>query len=99
MGRGERNRLVLHRYRVTLREQLSGDPQRQAVREPKDGDIFYTAVEARVLVKRQREYYNRVRPHDALGYRPQAPDTIAAGPPSASHRSVQQQLSMETATA
>jgi putative transposase len=64
-----------------------------------NGDIFYTVAEARVLIERWREHYNRVRPHSALGYRPPAPEAIAAGPPSASLRAVQQRLPDRTTTA
>ena len=39
-----------------------------------DGEIFYTLVEAQVLVGRWRKHYNTVRPHSALGYRPPAPE-------------------------
>ena len=41
-----------------------------------NGEIFYTLTEAKVLVQRWRQLYNRVRPHSALGYRPPAPETI-----------------------
>ena len=40
-------------------------------------EIFYTLLEARVLIERWRRHYNRVRPHSALGYRPPAPEVIA----------------------
>jgi transposase InsO family protein len=59
-----------------------------------DGEIFYTAVEARVLIERWREHYNRVRAHSALGYRPSAPEAIAAARPSASLRAVHQRLTI-----
>jgi putative transposase len=52
-----------------------------------------------VLIERWREHYNRVRPHSALGYRPPAPEAIAAGPPSASLRAVQQRLPIRMTTA
>jgi putative transposase len=39
-------------------------------------EIFYTLEEARVLVERWRQHYNRIRPHSALGYQPPAPETI-----------------------
>jgi transposase InsO family protein len=52
-----------------------------------------------VLIERWREHYNRVRPHSALGYRPPAPEAIAAGPPSASLRAVQQRLPNRMTTA
>ena len=41
-----------------------------------NGEIFYTLREARVLIERWREHYNRVRPHSSLGYRPPAPEAI-----------------------
>ena len=47
-----------------------------------DREIFETPLEARVLIERWREHYNTVRPHSSLGYRPPAPETISAGPPS-----------------
>jgi putative transposase len=56
------------------------------------GEIFYTLQEARVLIEQWRRHYNTVRPHSSLGYRPPAPETIAAGPPSASLRPAQQRV-------
>jgi transposase InsO family protein len=41
-----------------------------------DREIFYTLLEAKVLIERWREHYNRVRPHSSLGYRPPAPVAI-----------------------
>jgi len=64
-----------------------------------NGEIFYTVAEARMLIERWREHYNRVRPYSALGYRPPAPEAIAAGPSSASLRAVQQRHSDRTTTA
>ena len=55
-------------------------------------ESFETLLEARVLIERWREHYNTVRPHSALGYRPPAPETIAAGPPSAPLRAALQRL-------
>ncbi len=40
-----------------------------------NGEVFYTLKEAKVLIERWRVYYNTVRPHSALGYRPPAPET------------------------
>ena len=54
-------------------------------------EIFETPLEARVLIERWREHYNTVRPHSSLGYRPPAPETIAAGPPSAPLQTAQLQ--------
>jgi putative transposase len=42
-----------------------------------NGEIFYTLLEAKVLIERWRQHYNRVRPHSALGYRPPAPEAVA----------------------
>ncbi len=42
-----------------------------------DREIFYTPLEAKVLIEQWREHYNRVRPHSSLGYRPPAPETVA----------------------
>ncbi len=39
-----------------------------------NGEIFYTLMEAKVLIERWRREYNTVRPHSALGYRPPAPE-------------------------
>ena len=55
-----------------------------------DREVFETLLEARVLIERWREHYNTVRPHSSLGYRPPAPEPIAAGPPSAALRPAQQ---------
>ena len=45
-----------------------------------NGQIFYTLREAKVLIERWRQYYNRKRPHSSLGYRPPAPEAIAPVP-------------------
>lgn len=50
-----------------------------------DREIFYTVLEAKVLIERWRQHYNQVRPHSALGYRPPAPETIAWSPPTAAN--------------
>ena len=41
-----------------------------------DCEIFYTLIEAKVLIERWRREYNTVRPHSALGYRPPAPEAV-----------------------
>jgi putative transposase len=43
-------------------------------------EVFYTLLEARVLIEDWRRQYNQVRPHSALGYRPPAPEAIAPPP-------------------
>jgi putative transposase len=44
-----------------------------------DGEIFYTLIEAKVLIERWREHYTRFRPHSSLGYRPPAPEAVEIG--------------------
>ena len=39
-----------------------------------NGEIFYTLLEAQVLIERWRKYYNTERPHSSLGYKPPAPE-------------------------
>lgn len=39
-----------------------------------NGEIFYTLLEAQVLIERWRKHYNTKRPHSSLGYRPPAPE-------------------------
>ena len=39
-----------------------------------NGEIFDTMAEARVLIERRRAYYNTIRPHSSLDYRPPAPE-------------------------
>jgi transposase InsO family protein len=43
-----------------------------------NGEIFYTLLEAQVLIERWRRYYNTKRPHSALGYKPPAPEAAIA---------------------
>ena len=45
-----------------------------------NGEIFYTLKEAKVLIERWRQQYNRVRPHSSLGYRPPAPEAVLLKP-------------------
>jgi putative transposase len=41
-----------------------------------NGEIFFTLIEAKVLIERWRQYYNTKRLHSSLGYRPPAPKTL-----------------------
>ena len=41
-----------------------------------NGELFYTLREAQVLIERWRVFYNTVRPHSSLRYRPPAPETV-----------------------
>jgi transposase InsO family protein len=38
-------------------------------------EIFDTMLEAKILIERWRQIYNKIRPHSSLGYRPPAPET------------------------
>jgi transposase InsO family protein len=40
-----------------------------------NGEIFDTMAEARVLIDSWKAYYNTIRPHSSLEYRPPAPET------------------------
>jgi transposase InsO family protein len=44
-----------------------------------NGEIFYSLVEANVLIEAWRRHYNTVRPHSSLGYRLPAPETATPG--------------------
>ncbi|MGB5844309.1 MAG: transposase, partial [Anaerolineales bacterium] len=44
------------------------------------GEIFYSLKEAQVLIEMWRKYYNTVRSHSSLGYKPPAPATIVVQP-------------------
>ena len=41
-----------------------------------NGEMFYTLKEAQIIIERWRVHYNTKRPHNSLGYRPPAPETI-----------------------
>lgn len=41
-----------------------------------DREIFYTLVEAKILIENWRQHYNHVRPHSSLGYKPPAPEAV-----------------------
>lgn len=45
-----------------------------------EGDIFYTFAEARVIVESWCRFYNTLRPHGSLGYRPPAPEVFNPQP-------------------
>jgi len=42
-----------------------------------NGEIFYTLAEAQIVIEQWRKFYNTVRPHSSLGYRPPAPEAIS----------------------
>ena len=44
-----------------------------------NGEIFYSLKEVQVLAERWRVYYNTVRPHSSLGYRPPGTSSSADG--------------------
>jgi len=41
-----------------------------------NGEIFYTLKAAQVIIEAWRREYNTVRPHNSLGVRPPAPETV-----------------------
>jgi len=41
-----------------------------------NGEIFFSLREAQIIIEGWRNHYNTKRPHNALGYRPPAPETI-----------------------
>lgn len=41
-----------------------------------DGEIFYSLLEAQVVIEKWRNHYNTLRPHSSLGGRPPAPETL-----------------------
>ena len=41
-----------------------------------NGEIFYSLKEAQIIIEKWRSYYNKLRPHSSLGYRPPAPEAI-----------------------
>lgn len=44
-----------------------------------NGEIFYTLIEARVLIENWRQHYNHTRPHSSLNYQPPAPKVLIQG--------------------
>jgi putative transposase len=41
-----------------------------------NGEIFFSLLEAKVMIERWRQHYNTKRPHSSLGYRPPAPEVF-----------------------
>lgn len=41
-----------------------------------DAELFYSLLEARIIIERWRVHYNTKRPHSSLGGRPPAPETF-----------------------
>ncbi len=41
-----------------------------------DGEIFYSLLEAKIIIERWQVHYNTKRPHSSLGGRPPAPETF-----------------------
>lgn len=42
-----------------------------------NGEIFYSLLEAKVLIEKWRKHYNTQRPHSSLGYKPPAPEVFS----------------------
>jgi transposase InsO family protein len=45
-----------------------------------NGEIFYTLMEAQIIIEHWRKEYNQVRPHSSLHYRPPAPLVVLMPP-------------------
>ncbi len=41
-----------------------------------NGEIFFSLLEAKIIIERWRQHYNTKRPHSSLGYRPPAPEVF-----------------------
>ena len=41
-----------------------------------DGEIFFSLLEAQVIIEKWRKHYNTKRPHSSLGYKPPAPEVF-----------------------
>lgn len=41
-----------------------------------DGEIFFSLLEAKVIIEKWRHHYNTKRPHSSLGYKPPAPEVF-----------------------
>ena len=41
-----------------------------------NGEIFFSLLEAKIIIERWRCHYNTIRPHSSLGRRPPAPQTL-----------------------
>ena len=63
-----------------------------------NGEIFYTLVEAKILIQALRRHYNTVRPHSSLGYRPPAPETATPPRPPSGSASLHRQPAMAAET-
>ena len=55
--------------------------------ELRDGEIFYSLAEAKIVIESWRRHYNAVRPHGSLGYKPPAPEVFV--PPLAARAASQ----------
>ncbi len=41
-----------------------------------NGEIFFTLIEAKVIIEMWVKYYNTKRPHSSLNYKPPAPEVL-----------------------
>ena len=47
-----------------------------------NGEVFYSHMEARIVIESWRRHYNEIRPHSALGYRPPTPAVLFPARPA-----------------
>lgn len=45
-------------------------------------ELFYTLLEAQIIIENWRREFNGIRPHSSLGYRPPAPETFQPADPA-----------------
>ena len=75
MDRGCRCQDRLHRARQPLDGYIESFNARLRD-ELLDGEIFYTLREAQIVIESWGRYYNTIRPHASLGYKPPAPEVF-----------------------
>jgi len=63
-----------------------------------NGEIFYSLVQARVLIEAWRRHYNTVRPHSSLGYQPPTPEAATPTLPVSSSAPLHRPPAMAAAT-
>jgi transposase InsO family protein len=42
-----------------------------------NGEIFFTLLEAKVIIEMWVKHYNTIRPHSSLNYKPPVPETFS----------------------
>ena len=63
-----------------------------------NGEIFYTLMEAKILIEAWRRHYNAVGPHSSLGYLPPASETATPPRPPSGSASLHRRSAMAAET-